>query len=255
MVVGIVAALLIAPSFIDWNQYKGEITAQAKAFTGRDLAIDGDLKATILPAPAVVVEGLRLANADGAGAADMVQLKSVEVRVALSPLLGGRVQVESVTLVDPVIEIEKLADGRWNFELATEPDAAPVPSAPEAAAESGTAESPVALQLDRLLIENGVFVYRDAAAGVEERIDDLDARFAVASLEGPFEAEGTLTARGIPLRFDIAVGKIIEWRTMPFKTAISTERGASRLAARSAAWPTSPGSMGSSRSKPTTWPD
>jgi len=229
VVVGIVAALLIAPSFIDWNQYKGEITAQAKAFTGRDLAIDGDLKATILPAPAVVVEGLRLANADGAGAADMVQLKSVEVRVALGPLLGGRVQVESVTLVDPVIEIEKLAGGRWNFELATEPDAAPVPSAPEAAAESGTAESPVALQLDRLLIENGVFVYRDAAAGVEERIDDLDARFAVASLEGPFEAEGTLTARGIPLRFDIAVGKTIEWRTMPFKTAISTERGASRI--------------------------
>jgi len=180
VVVGIVAALLIAPSFIDWNQYKGEITAQAKAFTGRALAIDGDLKATILPAPAVVVEGIRLANAEGAGTADMVRLKSVEVRVALGPLLGGRVQVETVKLVDPVIHIEKLADGRWNFDFATEEEAAPRTAAPEGA----SADSPVALQLDRLLIENGVFVYRDAAAGVEERIDGLDARFAVASLEG-----------------------------------------------------------------------
>jgi len=229
VVVGIVAALLIAPSFIDWNQYKSEITAQAKAFTGRELAIDGDLRATILPAPAVVVEGLRLANADGVGAADMVRLKSVEVRVALGPLLGGRVQVESVTLIDPVVEIEKLEDGRWNFEFATEQDAAPTASAPEAAPEGGSTESPVALQLDRLLIENGIFVYRDAAAGVEERIDGLNARFAVASLEGPFEAEGSLTARGIPLRFDIAVGKVIEWRTTPFKASISTERVASRI--------------------------
>jgi len=225
VVVGIVAALLIAPSFIDWNQYKGEITAQAKAFTGRALAIDGDLKATILPAPAVVVEGIRLANAEGAGTADMVRLKSVEVRVALGPLLGGRVQVETVKLVDPVIHIEKLADGRWNFDFATEEEAAPRTAAPEGA----SADSPVALQLDRLLIENGVFVYRDAAAGVEERIDGLDARFAVASLEGPYEAEGTLTARGIPLTFDIAVGKVIEWRTMPFKASVSTERGAARV--------------------------
>jgi len=230
VVVGIVAALLIAPSFIDWNQYKGEITAQAKAFTGRDLAIDGDLKATILPAPAVVVEGIRLANAVGAGAADMVRLKSVEVRVALGPLLGGRVQVETVKLVDPVIQIEKLADGRWNFDFATEENAKDAAAPPtQAPSEGDAADSPVALQLDRLLIENGVFVYRDTAAGVEERIDGLDARFAVASLEGPFEAEGTLTARGIPLQFDVAVGKVIEWRTMPFKAAISTERGATRI--------------------------
>lgn len=230
VVVALVLALLIAPGLIDWNKYKDEIAAQAEAFTGRQLAIDGDLKASLLPAPAVVVEGIRLANADGAASADMLRLKSAEVRVALGPLLGGRVQVETVKLVEPVIEIEKLADGRWNFEFATQEDE-PAPAAPEtgSAEAGGGAESPVALQLDRLLIENGVFVYRDAAGGVEERIEGLDARLAVASLDGPYEAEGELTARGVPLRFDIAVGKVIEWRTMPFKASIATDRGTSRV--------------------------
>ena len=154
VVVGLVAALLVAPSFIDWNQYKGEITAQAKAFTGRDLAIDGDLKATILPAPAVVVEGIRLANAEGADAADMVRLKSVEVRVALGPLLGGRIQVETVKLVDPVIQVEKLADGRWNFEFATEEETQPAAPQPQAEPEGGFTMSHVAARQEvRSLVE------------------------------------------------------------------------------------------------------
>jgi hypothetical protein len=51
----IIAGALIAPFFIDLNDYKPQIAAQAKALTGRDLAIDGDISLSLLPMPGVSV--------------------------------------------------------------------------------------------------------------------------------------------------------------------------------------------------------
>ena len=53
VLVVLIAAVLIGPSLIDWNQYKEDFQAQAKAATGRDLTIKGDIKITVLPAPAL----------------------------------------------------------------------------------------------------------------------------------------------------------------------------------------------------------
>ena len=60
LVVLLIGAALIAPSLIDWNDYKREITAQVKAATGRDLVIDGDLDLALLPSIRLTVDGVRL---------------------------------------------------------------------------------------------------------------------------------------------------------------------------------------------------
>jgi uncharacterized protein involved in outer membrane biogenesis len=49
LVVVLVAAALIVPSFINWNEYKGEITAEVEKRTGRTLVIGGDIGLTLLP--------------------------------------------------------------------------------------------------------------------------------------------------------------------------------------------------------------
>jgi hypothetical protein len=41
----------------------------------------------------------------------MARLKSLDISVALMPLISGNVQVTKVTLVDPEVELERLADG------------------------------------------------------------------------------------------------------------------------------------------------
>ena len=96
----VIAAVLIVPGMIDWNDYKDQITSQAKAATGRTLHIDGDIRITLLPAPAMLVENVRLENVEGATAKDMIRLKSLEARVALGPLLSGEVQVETIKLIE-----------------------------------------------------------------------------------------------------------------------------------------------------------
>ena len=113
--IGLVLVLaLVGPNFVDWSRYKGEIELKTQEITGRDLVIGGSISVSILPQPTLVAEDIRFANIKGAAVADMVTLKSLRVRLALLPLLTGKIRVDNITLVRPVVELETLADGRVN---------------------------------------------------------------------------------------------------------------------------------------------
>jgi len=118
LIVIFVAAALIVPSFIDWNEYKGAIASQAKKVTGRNVFIGGEIKFSVFPTPALSVQDLHLASVEGAAEADMISLKALTVRVALWPLFEGEVEVESISLVEPVIHLEVLTNGLNNWTFA-----------------------------------------------------------------------------------------------------------------------------------------
>ena len=108
----LIAVVVIAPFVIDLNDYKDEISAAVKETTGRELAIDGDIDLSLLPVPTIRVNGVRFANLDGAVAPDMVRIGVIEASVAIAPLFGGNIEIGSLTFIEPVIELEVLADGR-----------------------------------------------------------------------------------------------------------------------------------------------
>ena len=110
-----VVVLLVGPSLWDWNGYKSEILERFKAETGRQIAIDGDLSFAVLPSPRFAVDGVRIANIEGATAAEFARVKSLRGRIRVLPLLLGRIEVESVELINPVIQFEILADRRVNW--------------------------------------------------------------------------------------------------------------------------------------------
>src|SRR5687767_13960772 len=98
IVVLVIAAAFIAPFFIDLNDYKGQIEAQAKQATGRDLKIDGEIKLSILPLPSVTVNGIKFGNAPGGTAPNMAEIESATVKVAIMPLLSDKVQITDIVL-------------------------------------------------------------------------------------------------------------------------------------------------------------
>ena len=203
-----VAALLLVPGFIDWNDYKADIAAQIKNATGRDVVIEGDLNIRLLPSPAVLAEGVRLANLDGAASPSMAHLRVLEVRVAFAPLLGGNVQVEKVRLVDPLVALEILPDGRrnWDFQSSA-PAVAGIPAGDD---ETGPAEKSNGdrVQLDAFAIQNGTFLYRDGRTGAAYEIEGVNAEVSARSLSGPFDGSGDLIFKGVPVTFETAVGRI-----------------------------------------------
>ncbi|NQU60883.1 MAG: AsmA family protein [Rhodospirillales bacterium] len=221
----LIGGVLIGPGLVDWNKYKEDIQAQAKTATGRDLVIKGDISITVLPAPALVASDVTLTNAKGAAVKNMVALKLLEVRIKMAPLLAGRVEVERVKLVNPVIELEVLADGKKNWEFETGPanTALVPPTKAKDASGQGKKAGPVdgkapgtAFVLDSFTIENGTLIYRDAKGGIFERVEKINANVAAASLAGPFESSGEAMVRGTPLSYGVNVGEFIHGRTIPF---------------------------------------
>jgi len=225
------AIAIVGPSFVDSNALKREITAQARAATGRDLTIGGNLEIRIFPAPALTANNVSLSNAAGAQSADMVSLKAVEVRVALLPLLSGQVQVERIRLLSPVVNIEKFADGRTNLELKAEGQAEPPANvadggAPSQGAPAQAQSAGLDIRLDNFEVVGGLVVYRDATTGAVERVEDIDATLRAGSLNGPFEAQGQARVRGVPLAFEVSLGQIIEQRTVPVNAILNAPGGA-----------------------------
>jgi uncharacterized protein involved in outer membrane biogenesis len=208
LLVILVAAVLVGPSFVDWNAQKDRITAEARKLTGRELTIDGDINLALLPAPALSADGVRLANIEGGSGPAMAALESLEVRIALMPLLQGEVQVESVSLVKPVILLEVLADGRKNWELAAgDGDASTGDGGQPAEGASGAGGE---VRLDSLAISDGTLIYRDARAGREERVENLNAELAAESLKGPFAAAGDAVVRGLKTEFQVGIGRLLD---------------------------------------------
>lgn len=229
VLVAFVGAVLVVPGLIDWNDYKTEIAARVRAATGREATLKGDIRLSLLPAPALSVADVSLASLPGAKDPQTVRLKRLDVRVALAPLLSGQIKVETIRLVDPVLVLETLADGRrtWDFAPAPPPGAKPGGAAPTTPGPSRA--SGLAVNLDNIFIENGTVVVRDARANVvrdaraqaEERFEAISARVTAGSLDGPFEAAGSLKARGVTIQYIAALGRLADDRAVPVNVNLS----------------------------------
>lgn len=222
LVAVIVIGALVVPNFVDWNSYKSDISSEVKKLTGRDLTIAGNISFKVLPAPVLIAEKVSLGSIEGAKSPDLAALKSVEVRIALAPLLGGNISVETVRLVEPRIYLEVLADGRATWAIE-KPEAAPA-SAPDTGASdttNGGASGP-GVAIGNFEIVDGLVLYQDAASGTDERIEDINLTVGAASLaSGPYRANGSLVTRGFRLGISTDTGEIVGGRTFPLDLKVS----------------------------------
>ena len=219
----VAAALFLVPPFLDWERFKPEIAERLEAIVGRPLAIDGAIAVSILPSPEITLADLRIANAPGAAVPDMARIKSLDLALALGPLLGGEIAVTSLALVEPVIELERFADGRAGWLIQTAAGAAPA----QPAAGGLEAADLEPTRIDSATVRNGTIVYRHGDARPPERIERIDAVLSARSLDGPFRADGSATLHGRAIAFQVATGTIGEDRALPLSLEASAggERG------------------------------
>lgn len=193
----VIVALLIAPSFLDLNKYKPQLLGEVKKATGRDLMVDGPISLSVLPAPAVSVTGVKFLNLPGSKNPNMVEIKAVTVKPSVFALLGGNVEVSSVTLVEPKIVLEVNAQGKPNWEFA--------PSVEEAKPAAPKPSSPKPLSLGQLNIENGSIIFSDSKSGLSVVAEKANFSASVGSVDGPYSLVGGATINGAALKVDLSV--------------------------------------------------
>src|SRR5437868_2749450 len=87
---GLVAVVLLALAFMDWNLFKHPLERMASAKSGRTVTIAGDLNAHIWSwTPTVTLNGLTIGNPPWEANRPMAKIEHMEVRVELLPLFKG----------------------------------------------------------------------------------------------------------------------------------------------------------------------
>lgn len=197
-VVVAVAAVIIVPRVVDWRP---RIVAAVQDATGRDFRIDGDLQVALLPRLHLYASGVRLANAPGAAAAEMLSLDSVVLDAEVWPLLRRRLVVNSLILTRPVINLDIDQDGRPNWMLAREPKKEAAHEAKAAAQGTGD----LSVEIGKFILEQGALSYRNALTGQTVEAKDITLGAAMADLEKPLSLQGRMTLNDEPVTADLSV--------------------------------------------------
>jgi AsmA family protein len=168
-------------STMDFNQYKGLVAEQAKAATGRDLKIEGDLNLEISLTPRLSVEGVSFANAAWGSRTQMVTVKKFAAEISLVPLLSGSIKVNQVILEGVDLLAEKDKSGKANWELGAPQKTAAVP-----AAEGGPAALPV---VNNVSIKDVKITYKDAQAGQDYALKLDTVTFKADGVDAPLQLQ------------------------------------------------------------------
>lgn len=205
-------AAIVGPSFVDWNKYKAQIVAQVEKTTGLNVQINGDLSLAVLPSPRVKIEDMVVVAPKKIKFENLLKMESAEVSVALMPLLQKKVQVSSVTLISPDIQIEILEDGTpsWTTDkMAKAKQVSDVtPSDLKTSANTQASKALESIALDKLTIENGKLAFINHATGQAYSAQEVNVELEADSLKGPFTFEGSAVYDAKKIAINAETGKL-----------------------------------------------
>ena len=194
-----VGALFVVPT----ERIARLATDQFEQATGRALTINGSVRPTVFPSLGVRIEDVAMANADWSAQGPMLAAARLDVSVGLMDLLGGTVSVDRLELVDPVVLLERAADGRVNWDVA------PKTAAPSGATTTGGGSTTLPeISLAEARIINGKVTFIDAQADAQHRVEALDLTMTLPSFQGRAEASGSALYNGAAVTFDAGLDGI-----------------------------------------------
>ncbi|MEK6347555.1 MAG: AsmA family protein [Burkholderia sp.] len=127
----LIAALVVFILTFDWNRARPYINERVSSEIGRPFAIQGDLKVgwrrpdgetgwrAWVPWPSFTANNIVIGNPEWTKSPHFASLDAAHFDLAVLPLLAHRVVIPSIDLVNPAIDVERLADGRnnWTFSI------------------------------------------------------------------------------------------------------------------------------------------
>jgi uncharacterized protein involved in outer membrane biogenesis len=174
VILALVAALL-GPVFIDWDQYRSEIEAEASQMVGAPVRVAGAIDVRLLPTPSLNLGDVQIGSALSS---QKVTARALAMEFGLGTLMRGEFRANQAILDRPEVHVGLDRSG-----------AAQIPGLT-------FGFDPDRLAIERLTINEGQLLLTDAASGARLDVERLNLSGEVGSLIGPFKVEGTFTAKG-----------------------------------------------------------
>jgi len=215
VVVLLVGVILSLPFLIDLNKYQDQYKPLIEDALNRKVQMQ-DIRLTLWPRIGARVAGFTVLDDPAFGSTPFASLTSLEVGVELMPLLSGKVEIEEVTLRDPVITVIKNKNGVLNLStigrtgvaLPETPSRAPIPST------EGPLKILALLAVDRISIAGGKLTYQDLSVPKPTEYILEDMEFLLQSVrlgQTPSLHFGTLAQPfNLPVTLDGTFGPLKE---------------------------------------------
>jgi AsmA protein len=208
VVIGVIV-ILVAPLFISAENVRNTLFDQVESATGYRIRVAGDVDISVFPSLDLVAEGVAVSRRIGEDYQDVAQANELRFGLALTALLGGKVRMTEIALIDPVITV---------------PEGDETAADTTTSAESQPAGSPAStlrsLSLDRLVIENGTILL----PGGDQTVSNVDLTASLADFDAPLSLDLKAVFDGQPVALKGSVerfGPFLEGEVAPVSLTVA----------------------------------
>ena len=178
---------LAAPYFIDWSSYRADFEREASRILGRDVKVEGDASARLLPFPSVTFTDVTVAGSVADEPAMTVETFSMDAELA--PFMRGEFLIFDMRLVRPAVLVDVGEDGSIDWAMR--------PSVPIGASN---------ISLEKLTVTEGRLALRHAASGRTHQLTEINAGISARALTGPWRIDGSMRIDGMLTDMQVSTG-------------------------------------------------
>lgn len=196
LLTAVLTTALVAPHFVDWASYRPQIEKQLSDLAGRPVDIGQSIDVRLLPAPELKLQNIVVKGPSGSKD-DVFRARALNMRLALAPLLRGKLQLTAIELIEPVVKAEIRTDGSSNLGFLRKRVTARLPGFDSVA-------------LDHVTVQSGQLIFVDRRHGGEVRWHNVTGKLSAPSLVGPFRLTSGFTSRGVRRQLKLTTGRLRE---------------------------------------------
>jgi AsmA family/AsmA-like C-terminal region len=115
----VVLGLLLLPPFINVNRYRKRVADSISRALAREVSVSG-IELKMLPRPGLVLSNFVVADDPSYGAEPMLRASTVTAYIRLTSLWRGRLEIGTLDLDSPSLNLVRRPDGHWNLEELVE---------------------------------------------------------------------------------------------------------------------------------------
>jgi AsmA protein len=112
---GVVLLALFLPPFVNVNRYRSRVASSISNALGRQVTVS-NIELELLPRPGMVLSTFVVADDPSYGPEPMLRAEAVTAYLRLSSLWRGRLEIGTLALDNPSLNLVRRADGHWNLE-------------------------------------------------------------------------------------------------------------------------------------------
>ncbi|NBT85450.1 MAG: AsmA family protein [Alphaproteobacteria bacterium] len=224
--VAIIGLILIVPNFIDWSHFKEPLIEAVKTNAGYDLDIKGSVNLSLFPTPHLKAHDIFVKNKPGGKSESLLELKSVSLSLNIMPLLQGKIVVDKIELIEPIVHLEtsETEKNNWEIQEKIQIRASPSSQGPIIKHEEGEPAHSANIALRKIIIRNGQVSVSNLKNKTHHEVKNINLEGGFDSLSGPFNVKGQVDFNEFTIKGDIQTGELFNKNPASIKANINLSK-------------------------------